>query len=394
MTVLAGPAAQTVPGKILGGIWTSSAIPGAAITYTSSDSKGPAPGPLGKLSGHFPGGAWGSADVRLSPDGKTVDLSAYGFLEFYARGKGQFKIFLSQPSIIDWDENASDPFDTTGDWKLHRIDLKTLKQGGWGLHRPLTLESINDLFFGIVLTTSNPDVPAYLYNGMVNPFLPLRIRGALWYQGEANADSRDRALEYRALLPAMIRSWRQAWGEGDFPFLYVQLPNFMQIQPEPSESNWAFLREAELLALKEPETGMAVLIDLGEAGDIHPKNKTDVGYRLSLPALHLAYGQDIAYSGPIFASMKIEGKKAKLTFDRAEDGLMVKGGGALKGFAVAGEDGQFQWAEAKIEGDSVVVWSDKVHSPKTVRYAWADNPICNLWGKNGLPASPFRTDQP
>lgn len=229
--------------------------------------------------------------------------------------------------------------------------------------------------------------PTGLYNGMIVPILPYGIRGAIWYQGESNA---SRAYQYRTLFPAMIKNWRDAWHQGDFPFLFVQLANYMEPEPQPVESDWAELREAQLMTLSVPNTGMAVTIDIGEK-DIHPKNKQDVGKRLALWALAKTYGKDIVYSGPIYKSMKVDGNNVILTFDNVGSGLMAKGD-SLKGFAIAGADRKFVWADAKIEGDTIVVSSDKVAAPVSVRYAWAINPVCNLYNKEGLPATPFRTD--
>jgi sialate O-acetylesterase len=234
----------------------------------------------------------------------------------------------------------------------------------------------------------HPYSPTGLYNGMILPIVPYGIRGAIWYQGETNA---WRAYQYRTLLPAMIKNWRDAWGEGNFPFLYVQLPNWRAVKPEPSESDWAELREAQLMTLAVQNTGMAVIIDIGEANNIHPKNKQDVGKRLALWALAKTYGKDVVYSGPLYKYMQIEGNKAILHFDHVGGGLVARGE-PLKGFAIAGEDKKFVWADAKIAGDTVVVFSDKVAEPAAVRYAWADNPVCNLYNKAGLPATPFRTD--
>ena len=231
--------------------------------------------------------------------------------------------------------------------------------------------------------------PAGLYNAMIAPLVSYSICGAIWYQGESNA---GRAYQYRELFPAMIKSWRKAWPQGSFPFLYVQLANYMQTKDEPGGSAWAELREAQRMTLDLPDTGMAVIIDLGEAADIHPKNKQDVGKRLALWALAKTYDKDVVYSGPIYKSMQRKDKEIVLHFDHIGGGLVAKDGGPLKGFAVAGQDQRFVWADARIEGDTVVVGSDKVTEPIAVRYAWADNPVCNLYNKAGLPASPFRTD--
>lgn len=240
--------------------------------------------------------------------------------------------------------------------------------------------------------------PEGLYNAMLAPLLNYRIKGVIWYQGESNA---DRPVEYRKLFPALIRDWRGKWHEGNFPFLFVQLPNFMKAKNEPSESNWAMLREAQLKALSLPNTGMAVTIDIGEWNDIHPVDKKDVGKRLALAAERIAYGDtNVVYSGPIYKSMKVvqrtpygEGNQIILSFTNTGSGLTVKDDQQLGGFAIAGPDKRFVWANAKIEDDKVVVWNDKIKEPVAVRYAWADNPErADLYNREGLPASPFRTD--
>ena len=235
----------------------------------------------------------------------------------------------------------------------------------------------------------HPHSPAGLYNAMIAPLIPYGINGAIWYQGESNA---GRAYQYRKIFPAMINNWRKDWGQGDFSFLFVQLANFMDIKPEPVDSAWAELREAQLMTLDLPNTGMAVIIDIGEAKDIHPKNKQDVGKRLALWALAKNYGKNLVYSGPLFKNMNVEDNEAILSFDNVGGGLIARGGEALKGFAIAGADRKFVWADANIEGDKVVVSSNEVSAPVSVRYAWADNPVCNLYNEEGLPASPFRTD--
>jgi sialate O-acetylesterase len=233
--------------------------------------------------------------------------------------------------------------------------------------------------------------PVGLHNAMLAPLLNYSIKGVVWYQGESNA---ARPLEYRTLFPALIRDWRTKWNQGDFPFLFVQLPNFMESKDQPSESNWALLREAQLRTLSVPQTAMAVAIDIGEWNDIHPLNKKDVGKRLALAAQRVAYGDNtIVSSGPIYQSMTVEGSKIVLSFTNIGSGLSAKGG-ELTQFVVAGPDKKFVWAQAKIENNHVVVWSEKVPNPVAVRYAWADNPEgANLYNAEGLPASPFRTDE-
>ena len=234
----------------------------------------------------------------------------------------------------------------------------------------------------------HPHHPAGLYNGMIAPIVPYAIKGAIWYQGETNA---GRAYQYRTLFPAMITDWRGQWKQGDFPFLFVQLANFQARRDEPQESAWAELREAQSLTLKLPNTGQAVIIDIGEAKNIHPRNKQDVGARLALAALKVAYDEDVVYSGPTFKSMTASGKEAVLMFDHVGAGLNARGG-ELKGFAVAGKDRKFHWADARIDGDKVVVSSPEVSNPVAVRYGWADNPEVTLYNAEELPASPFRTD--
>lgn len=233
--------------------------------------------------------------------------------------------------------------------------------------------------------------PTGLYNTMAAPAINYRIKGFLWYQGETNG---SRPKEYAKLLPALIADWRNKWGQGDLPFIYAQLPNFMEVNYSPSESDWAQLRKSQLKVLSVSNTGMAVGIDAGEWNDIHPLNKKDIGERLALWAEYLAYGaKDVVYSGPIYQSYKIEGNKIILSFSSIGSGLMVKGGGDLYYFAIAGTDKRYVWAKAVIEGDKVIVWNNDIQNPKYVRYAWADNPEgANLYNKEGLPASPFETD--
>jgi sialate O-acetylesterase len=241
-----------------------------------------------------------------------------------------------------------------------------------------------------VTDSDNPNVVTVLYNGMIAPLLPFAIKGAIWYQGESNA---ERAYQYRRLLPAMIQDWRRHFGVGDFPFYIVQLAAFQATRPEPRQNDWAELREAQAMTAKSvPQCGLAVAIDIGEANDIHPKNKAEVGRRLALCALAQTYGKKIEFSGPWYKSMKIEGDSVLLSFDHVDGGLVAQGG-ELKGFAVAGEDRKFVWAKALIDGKRIVVSAPGIEKPVAVRYAWDINPVCNLYNQAGLPAVPFRTDE-
>jgi sialate O-acetylesterase len=231
--------------------------------------------------------------------------------------------------------------------------------------------------------------PAALYNGMISPLTSFAIKGVIWYQGESNS---DRPAQYRKLFPALIRDWRRAWGQGDFPFLFVQLASW---GIQYFQLNFPALREAQAAALALPNTGMAVTTDIGDGTDGHPKNKQDVGYRLALAAQAIAYSRDVVYTGPIYDSMTTDGEMIRLRFREAGGGLTGKNWppGYRSGFEIAGEDRKFVEAEAKIEGETVIVRSDRVAHPVAVRYNWKDNPWHHLYNRAGLPAAPFRTDQ-
>ena len=235
--------------------------------------------------------------------------------------------------------------------------------------------------------TKDPNYPSLLYNAMINPLVDYKIRGSIWYQGESNT---SRAAQYKDLLPLMITDWRTRWGY-DFPFYIAQIANFMDIQTGPEESDWARLREAQLETLRLENTGLAVLIDIGETFDIHPKNKKDVGYRLALNALHGTYGFDTEYQGPLYQGYTLEKGTVRVRFTHTTGGILAKNG-EPEGFYIAGADHVFHKAKAVIDGDTIVVSSPEVSFPVAVRYAWANNPVCNIYNGFGLPASPFRTD--
>ncbi|MBF0575168.1 sialate O-acetylesterase [Dysgonomonas sp. GY617] len=251
-------------------------------------------------------------------------------------------------------------------------------------------ESVTNKEYGYIDFSPN-SYPSLLYNAMINPMTSFSIKGAIWYQGESNADD---AYNYRTLFPTLINDWRDKW-ESEFPFYWVQLANYMAKDEQPQDSKWAELREAQNMTLSLPYTGQAVITDIGDAKDIHPRNKQDVGARLALIALNKDYGRsDVIYSGPTFNKMEISGNKAIIYFDNIAKGLKVSDNNqSIKGFAIAGADNRFVWAKAYLDGDKVIVESPEVSSPISVRYSWSNNPEVNLFNSEGLPAAPFRTDK-
>jgi len=248
----------------------------------------------------------------------------------------------------------------------------------------------------VIHNSATPDIrpqyqPAALYNAMVAPEINYTIKGFCWYQGEANA---GQPALYEKQLPALINDWRAKWAQGPLPFLYVQLPGFMDYNYLPVESNWAALRASQLKALAVPNTAMTVAIDLGEWNDVHPENKKEVGERMALSAMKVAYKENVTYSGPLYQSLVITGNKIIVSFTHTGSGLITKDGDSPATFEIAGADKKFVWAQTKIEDNKVVVWSDEITDPVYVRYAWSDNPVNpNLFNREQLPASPFRTDQ-
>ncbi len=346
---------------------------------------------VARVAGQLAAGDSSLLRASFSPDGTAVDLSAYAGIRFRYSGRGNFRVHSIQPTITDWDNYATPAFTAADQWQSAVIWFKDLKQAGWGKILAFTPAALSGLMIEVLPSVRNEmRPPSSLYNGMIAPLFPYAIRGVAWYQGEGNA---LRADQYRKLLPAMITGWRRAWGQGDFPFLIVQLPNYGPRATAPEENAWAELREAQLQTLRLAGTGLAITIDVGEGDDIHPHNKADVGKRLALWALGTSYGRNITYSGPMYDSMATEGDRVRVRFRHIGGGLTTRDGTPVKGFALAGGDRVFHWADAVIDGDSVVVSSSVVAAPVAVRYAWAGNPECNLQNKEGLPASPFRTDQ-
>jgi sialate O-acetylesterase len=276
-----------------------------------------------------------------------------------------------QPGELSFNSNdGAAKISLAGDWK-YRISIDLKKTAA----------------FPLQLSKNNPNAPTVLFNGMIAPIIPFPVKGAIWYQGESNC---GRAIQYQKLLPTMIKDWRTRFGVGNFGFYIVQLANFMATKPEPTESAWAELREAQAITSQEiPKTGLALAIDIGMANDIHPINKQEVARRLALAAKAMTYGKKIEYSGPVMGHAAIGNGKIRVWFKHAVG--LTSLGEPVKGFAIAGNDGKFVWADAVIERDTIVVSSPLVKYPTQVRYAWADNPICNLYNAAGLPAVPFRT---
>jgi sialate O-acetylesterase len=281
--------------------------------------------------------------------------------------------FHGSPEQMKLERDGGDSIALAGEWRWHMT-----KSLGEVSQPPMRLDN-------------NPNAITVLSNGMIACLEPFAIKGAIWYQGESNA---SRAEQYRRLLPTMIKDWRQRFGVGDFPFYIVQLANFMDPTNEPVQSGWAELREAQLwTALNVPHTGIAVTTDIGDAKDIHPRNKQDVGKRLALEALAKTYGKQLVHQGPLYKEMKVEGNAIRLVFDHVGGGLECRGD-KLAGFAIAGADGKFVHAQARIDGATVVLTADGIAQPTAARYGWANNPPATLFNKDGLPASPFRTDAP
>jgi sialate O-acetylesterase len=361
---------------------------------TSFDLVAPGRGGVGfaaTVAGKMDASAGSRLTAHFKADRSPTDLSSYAGIRFWVRGDGSFRVRTLQPTITDVDDYGTPLFQASSDWKPVVILFRDLRQEGWGVTEDFTVQSLTG--FAIESFPGSdypPRPPSGLYGGMITPLEPYSLRGVIWYQGESNALE---AYQYRKLLPALIQSWRASWNQGDFPFLIVQLPNHGAIPEKPSESAWAELREAQFLTTKHvPNTGIAVTIDLGDPKDVHPHRKAEVGQRLAMLALGTTYKKPIVYSGPLFQSMTVAGNKIKIQFTNTGSALEARGGGPLTGFAIAGADQRFHWAEAMIDGGSVVVSSPEVPTPVAVRYAWGDSPSCNLFNKDGLPASPFRTD--
>jgi hypothetical protein len=319
-----------------------------------------------------------------------ADLSGYSGIRFWVRGQGHFRLQSLQPSITDYDNYATQEINATANWESTTILFKDLRQAGWGVRLPFTPHALTGLILESAPVDGAARPPSGLYNGMISPLAPYALKGVIWYQGEGNA---GRAFQYRKLLPSLIQGWRTLWGGKEFAFLIVQLPNYGSRPSQPADSMWAEMREAQALTANTvPKTGMIVTLDLGQAENVHPHRKLEVGERLALRALGTSYGRQVVYQGPVLQSANFEGSVVKLTFLSATGSIRTHDGDSPRGFAIAGADRQFYWADAIIRGNTVLLSSQKVLAPVAARYAWADNPETNLFDADGLPAAPFRTD--
>ena len=344
-----------------------------------------------RIAGSLDGTQNSILSANYKSDGSPIDLTSYAGIRFWVRGNGSFRFRSKQPTISDYDDYATKVRTATAEWQPITVLFRDLRQDGWGVSEEFTQSVLTGFSIENLTSLGYPDMPvSALYEGMIAPLVPYAFRGALWYQGESNT---GRAHQYRKLLPALIRNWREAMQEGDLEFLIVQLPNHGAIPDQPTESDWAELREAQLMTLKQvPNTGLAVTIDVGDPKDLHPHRKREVGERLALWALGAVYKEDIEYSGPLYESAQFTDGRARVHFTHLGKGLATHGDSILHGFALAGADRKFHWANAQIDGETVVVTSPDVANPVAVRYAWGDSPLCNLFNQDGLPASPFRSD--
>lgn len=311
-------------------------------------------------------------DKRVYPIGKNILHKGAHTLAVMVRDYGGNGGFAGPSEDMYLTNDKDEKISLSGLWKYKVLTNDPNRKIPWSSNQP-----------------DNPSRPTVLYNAMINPLISFSMRGVIWYQGEANV---KRAEQYRRIFPGMINAWREKWGEGDFPFYFVQLANYKERKEMPESSDFALLREAQAAALSLPNTGIATAIDVGEADDIHFKNKEAVGQRLALNALNMTYGMEIPFSGPVFKNTEINGDKITVHFTHTDVGLVTNDGKEPRGFSLAGSDGKYKWANAKIVGNTVILWNDSIPKPVSVRYAWADNPDINLYNSASLPALPFRTD--
>ncbi len=359
--------------------------------------------PVGVLNG-----SWGGTPIQIwmSLDAFRKDPPITKSLDLWNKAVEDYQKVKANPQLVadyqrdlkQWQAEVAPSYNAA--MKKYNDDKAAGKPVG-PKPTPSRPEPINPDPMAIPSPSRRPHTPTVAFNAMIAPLAPYGLKGALWYQGEENGSV---GLEYRVLLPRMIENWRGVWGEGDFPFLIVQLPCNGPDSTPVAGSGWPYLREAQLMALSVPRTAMAVTIDIGDPANVHPKDKLDVGLRLALAARKLAYGEAVTGCGPLYKSSTVEGTKMRIQFTETGGGLIIGQSpwlapgvqplpkDRLIGFYIAGEDRQWVEAEAAIDGDSVVVSGPRVAHPAAVRYAWANSPRCNLYNKECLPASPFRTD--
>ena len=319
---------------------------------------------------------------------KPLDYSKCDAIRLRVRGNGVFNIQVRATDVWDWAFHVSKPFKVTPKWTEVTLKFAEFTQPEWGYAKPLNPA----LVFGFGLSADGgmtyPEMPSGLFNAMVAPVIPYAIRGVLWYQGESNS---DRAEQYRKLLPALVNGWRREWAQGNFPFYAVQIANFGKPVEGVEENDWSELREAQAMAMTLTNTGLATAIDIGEEENIHPKNKREVGRRLSLIALANVYGRPVEYSGPVYSSLQVDGASVSVRYTHG-NGLVAREGKPIQGFSLAGNDRVFHPANARIKENLVLLDSPDVPRPVAARYMWARNPSGNLENSAGLPALPFRTD--
>ena len=366
----------------LGGNWRAVAKLGSSARYVEEvDAR-----PVGEFLGNLADAdAWASTSTALRLGHRPVDLSGFAALAMRARGEGEFRVFLDQPSNAV-DTRASVAFHPGKEWTSLQISLDSLQQDDQGTPRTFARNAIATI--GFTISAPPPHIPGAAYNAMIAPLRPLRLRGVLWYQGESDT---GRPAEYPRMLAGLIDGWREAWRSAALPFLVVQLPGYGKVQPEPGESRWAELREAQQRIATRPATALVTTIDLGDPDDIHPKRKAAVGQRLALAAARLAYARETIASGPVLAGVTAQDGRLRIRFTETAGGLVTRDQAPVLGFALSADGREFHWASARIVDEfTVEAWSDAVPQPREVRYAWADDPTCNLSNGAGLPAAPFR----
>jgi hypothetical protein len=331
-------------------------------------------------------GASATIATPLLREGQPFALKDFAAVVFTAKGRGDFRFVVAPAAPATRGPYESETFSLASEWSTIELALDRFTLGGSSAAPAPIPDAIASV--GFTISMPEPRAPSVTYNGMIHPLTPLRMRGVIWYQGEADT---KRASRYPAQLAALIEGWREAWRANDLAFLVVQLPGYGSARSEPGDSDWAELREAQRAALALPRTALVTTIDLGDPVDIHPRNKAEVGRRLARAAERLVLGRSVAGSGPVLDHVSRRDGRIRLRFAETGGGITARGGPAVTGFALSADGRDYQWASARIaDRETVEVWSDLVIDPVAVRYAWADDPACNLFNLDGLPASPFQ----